>query len=534
LLSVLVENRGEVVPKDELIGRVWADSFVEDAVLTQNIYLLRKTLKANGIGNLIRNVPRRGYVFEPPAFVNETIIERRLVERVEIEEVEDIPHPVKKPNQQTAPIVAAKPSVRLAAILCTSAAAVVIVAGLFLYAGREEGSQRAISPALPLKLNPSTAVSGLKSLAVLEFESADSGFARTFTADLSIRLGSMNKFSVVPPTLTDEYQKHGGVLKTDFALWGDVEINGDNYKANVELIETDGGAAAVWSETFEYDNLIQLQDAVANRTAKALIGRLSDSERAQIATRLPTNAVAYEQFQTARTLWRRRVDGSWYAVRAIEMDANFAPAYALLANIRATAGVKDSPAAKEAEQLLKKAFELDESLADAYAVQGLIRIFHHRDWPGAEASLKTALALDPNSVNAHHWLGVYYSIHRRLDEAKAEMHKALEIDPTNPTLLADIGQLHYFAGENDLAMEHCRKALAVDPDHPFAAQYVNLIRQPHETSNVDPIIAGLRRSFDENSFTLPYINADPRYDHIRDHPEFRAILVKMNLENSGG
>ena len=82
-------------------------------------------------------------------------------------------------------------------------------------------------------------------------------------------------------------------------------------------------------------------------------------------------------------------------------------------------GVKDSPAAKEAEELLLKAFELDENSADAYAGQGFIRIFHHRDWEGAEKSLKNALELDANNVNAHHWLAVFYSIHRRLDEAKA-------------------------------------------------------------------------------------------------------------------
>ena len=78
-----------------------------------------------------------------------------------------------------------------------------------------------------------------------------------------------------------------------------------------------------------------------------------------------------------------------------------------------------------------KAFALDENLADAYAVQGFLRIFHHRDWAGAEASLQNALALDAGNVNARHWLAIFYSIHRRLDEAKAEMQKALELDPTN-------------------------------------------------------------------------------------------------------
>ena len=48
LLCVLVENRGEVINKIVLMEQVWKDSFVEDSVLTQNIYLLRKTLQSGG------------------------------------------------------------------------------------------------------------------------------------------------------------------------------------------------------------------------------------------------------------------------------------------------------------------------------------------------------------------------------------------------------------------------------------------------------------------------------------------------------
>ena len=43
-LIVLVENRGRVVDKDELMKKVWPDSFVEEANLTQNIFTLRKAL----------------------------------------------------------------------------------------------------------------------------------------------------------------------------------------------------------------------------------------------------------------------------------------------------------------------------------------------------------------------------------------------------------------------------------------------------------------------------------------------------------
>lgn len=63
-LLALIERRGEVIGKDELMDRLWADSFVEEANLTQNIYLLRKTLGDSSDGKpLIETFRRRGYRF---------------------------------------------------------------------------------------------------------------------------------------------------------------------------------------------------------------------------------------------------------------------------------------------------------------------------------------------------------------------------------------------------------------------------------------------------------------------------------------
>ena len=43
-LLLLIERRGEVLTKDELLRQLWPDSFVEESNLSQNIYVLRKAL----------------------------------------------------------------------------------------------------------------------------------------------------------------------------------------------------------------------------------------------------------------------------------------------------------------------------------------------------------------------------------------------------------------------------------------------------------------------------------------------------------
>jgi len=65
LLFVLLENNNHVVTKEELMNRVWADSFVEEANLSRNVFLLRKVLGEgrNGGEKFIETIPRRGYRF---------------------------------------------------------------------------------------------------------------------------------------------------------------------------------------------------------------------------------------------------------------------------------------------------------------------------------------------------------------------------------------------------------------------------------------------------------------------------------------
>lgn len=64
ILLILLEKRGEVVDKDELIGRVWPDTFVTEANLTQNVSALRKALgeRANDHRYVV-TMPGRGYSF---------------------------------------------------------------------------------------------------------------------------------------------------------------------------------------------------------------------------------------------------------------------------------------------------------------------------------------------------------------------------------------------------------------------------------------------------------------------------------------
>src|SRR4029077_14253880 len=65
-LLALIEHPGGVLPKRRLMEHIWPEGFVEEANLSQNIHVLRKTFRHHGTADSIETVPRRGYRFTAP------------------------------------------------------------------------------------------------------------------------------------------------------------------------------------------------------------------------------------------------------------------------------------------------------------------------------------------------------------------------------------------------------------------------------------------------------------------------------------
>ncbi len=64
ILLLLVEKAGHLVDKDDLMKRVWPDTFVEEGNLTKNVFVLRRALGNGDAGQeYIETVPKRGYRF---------------------------------------------------------------------------------------------------------------------------------------------------------------------------------------------------------------------------------------------------------------------------------------------------------------------------------------------------------------------------------------------------------------------------------------------------------------------------------------
>jgi len=118
------------------------------------------------------------------------------------------------------------------------------------------------------------------------------------------------------------------------------------------------------------------------------------------------------------------------------------------------------PMAKSAAET---AVRLDDTLADAHATLGFIRLFYDWDAPAAEKELTRALELNPSLSAARINHAGYFLATGKREEAIPEIHQAIQLDPLSLRTQA-LGTIFLiFAQHYDEAMEQARKALDLEP-----------------------------------------------------------------------
>ena len=83
----------------------------------------------------------------------------------------------------------------------------------------------------------------------------------------------------------------------------------------------------------------------------------------------------------------------------------------------------------KARAALVHALQLDETLAEAHAVNAYIRAYYEWDWRAAEQEFRRALELRPNYADAYFSYSRFLASRRRFDEAIAQLGHAVELDP---------------------------------------------------------------------------------------------------------
>ncbi len=447
LLVVLVESGGRLLTKDNLMKRVWPDSFVEEANLTVNISSLRKALgEGPGGQELIETVPKLGYRFVAPvtelpneekspaapplgeslsslaaaAAGSASVVRRRTLA---------VDPAVVSPNQVgPAPQPAADHRARIASLALLVFA---IAVGSVIYI-----KDRARSPAA----HPS------HRLAILPFQNLrqdpDTDFLGYSLADAVItKLGYVNALQMRPSYAVAKYRnqaidipKVAADLKVDTLLTGNFIRDGDDLRITCQLVDA-RSQTILWKGAIDlkYDKLLSVHDTVAQEIVKGLELNLSPSEAAHLEPDQPVTAAAYEYYL-------RGVDFYWrhefpLAIKMLEKSTAIDPNYALVWAYLGASYTSDA------------AFELG-----------------GRDQYGrAQAAYERALALQPAQLEAHIFLANLLVDTGKVERAVPLLRDALKTNPNRADAHWELGYAYRFAGMLKESVAECERARQLDP-----------------------------------------------------------------------
>ena len=466
LLILLVERRGQLVTRADIVARLWGPDVFVDVEMGVNtaISKVRQALRDTpDAPRFLETVSGKGYRFiapvdgtppaEPPGGPPATL-----------PAVVDVPVPA----TVAAPAPPARRRPPVIAVAAIVALLVVIAIGV-LAVWRARTTERPTGVAL----------------AVLPFlnlgHDADRDYlAAGLTDETSASLARIDPAHLAVKGRTEPYRgttktaaQIGQELSVDYLVEGSVRAEGSRVRVTVSLLRI-GDQAHVWSQLFDREatSLLSLQQELSAAIAEQVRLTLSPESLRGVQTRQAGNASAYDAYLRGRYQRNRRTaDGNRQAValfrQAIALDPTYALAWSDLSGVYAASTINgDAPPAAVAglaQEAGLRAVAIDPSLPEAQMAHGYERWLLGWDWPAAETALRRAVELDPSNGTAHRTLGHVLSQRGRQAEAMASMARARELNPLDSVIWALSAQVAFQGRDVAAAAIFARRAIVLDP-----------------------------------------------------------------------
>ncbi len=473
-LLLLVENSGHLLSKDELMKRLWPETFVEEVNLAQNISAIRRALDdKNGGAHYIETVAKGGYRFtaETRKIVGEP---SRMAAQDPKATAFPVPHAVVRHWSVTRLAVAA------------SAAILVIASSLFFIPRIMKFRAKGTSA------TPSA--TAIRSIAVLPLVNLSSDreqeyFSDGMTDELITDLAKFGELRVISHTSVERYKETkrplpeiARELGVDAVVEGRVLRSGDRVRITAQLIDARSDRH-LWAESYERDlrDALALQDEVARDIATEIQIKVTTQESTGLASAGPANPEAHEAYLKGRYFWNKRTEegvrkGIEYFEQATRLDPNYAVAYAGLAQSHVVLNgyrfLPPTQAFTKVRAAALKALELDERLAEAHTSLGALKWEYEWDKSGAEKEYRRAIELNPSYATAHQWYAEELAAVGRGDEALIEIKRAQELDPLSLPISTVAGWILYLGRHYDQAIDQYRRTLEMDSNFPIAHSYL--------------------------------------------------------------
>jgi TolB-like protein/Tfp pilus assembly protein PilF len=412
-LLALVERSGDVLDKQDLLKKVWPDTFVEEGSLAQNISILRRVLGECADGQqYIQTIPKRGYRFV--ASLNESLSALGRGEPL---------GPVE--SGQPVPSIAVLPFANMSG----------------------DPDREYFSDGLAEEI-----INALAQIPGLKVTARTSAFAFRGKEQDITRIAE--------------------ALRVRTILEGSVRKSGNRVRVTVQLINAADGYH-LWGCRYDKDlaDLFAVQDEIAAAIGEALKLKLIGRP----ARRYQPNLPAYDAFLKGRHELSKLEAGPTAAAkdfleRAIALDPQYPEPHAELGQyylLRAGMGLYPADEMMSAARAeAQKAVELSAADSRAHGVLCAVAGGYDFDWKEAERHFHLALATDPVPPEVRGRCALSYLLPLgRFEEALTQFEKALEQNPLLITSRALFAWALVAAGLYDRALVEAEKCLQISHNH---------------------------------------------------------------------
>jgi TolB-like protein/DNA-binding winged helix-turn-helix (wHTH) protein len=449
LLLVLVRAAPNLLTYDELMQRVWPGLVVSSETITQRVKLVRDALGDDARApRYIKGIHGRGYL---------------VIGRVEVLQADE------QSRSSTESTRRGRSWTNTSKVLAAAAVAgVLVLISVFLL--RNSDRPRDLTQATENVTGSSL------SLAVLPFENLSADAADDYLVDglseeLINRLANVPGLQVSARTSSTYFRQRraetaqtiGRMLGVAFLVEGSVRRSGQTLRVTAQLVDARTGFH-VASHVLErpFSDVLAMQDEISLAILEKLEVPLIEQARAAMLSRRTSSPKALDLYLQAR-----HADQQWTLPendraiglyrKAIALDGKFSLAYLALANaLMARTQIAQLPprhaGVSEAEALLRTAIELDPDSADVHAVMATL-LMSRLKLGAAEEEARLAESLNPGTEGALYHLAKYYAfVGWPPDKGIGYAERWFRIDPLNPWAECNvaIAQLHAHRYEDSL------------------------------------------------------------------------------------
>ena len=334
-------------------------------------------------------------------------------------------------------------------------------------------------------------ISERKMLAVLPFENLgpaeEEYFADGITEEITVRLASIQGLGVIARTSAIQYkntqktlQQIGEELGVDYILEGTVRWQHgaeapSRVRVTPQLIKV-SDATHLWANVYDQAmaEVFQVQSDIAEKVVNALDIALLEPERKSLAAKPTGNLEAYDYYLRGldyanRSLAKEdlRIALQMYE-KAVQLDPNFALAYARLSNVHAAMYwfFYDRTEARlaRAKDAMDKAFQIRPDLPEAHSALGYYYYWGQLSYDRALEQFEIALSSQPN--NSQLWAGIGFVQRRqgKFDESATNLKKATELDPRSAILAENLAETYSLIRNYPEAERYFDRAISLAPD----------------------------------------------------------------------